>query len=110
MRGLASGSNDPYTAATALELAAAPLVPLWRDSRSVTALLDDAGSPVVPLGWPDPAELLDRVFDAVSTYGRGHPIVIDAACRLAARLGAAAPHRRDHTDRWQERLRGASST
>ncbi len=44
VRGLASGSNDPYTAVSALDMATPVLVPLWRDRAAVTALLGPDGA------------------------------------------------------------------
>jgi uncharacterized membrane protein len=108
VRGLASGTNDPYTAVSALDLAAAPLVPVWRDRRAVTAHLDSRGNAAVRCCWPTAEELVDRVFDGVLTYGRDHPIVLDAALGLAGRLErVAAPARRGRLDTRVSALRAA---
>ncbi|WP_139195284.1 DUF2254 domain-containing protein [Curtobacterium sp. MCBA15_001] len=86
VRGLASGTNDPYTAVTALEMAAGALVPAWRDRDAVTGHLDDAGVVRVLPHWPRLEDLVASVFEGVRTYGSEHPIVLRAALRLAERL------------------------
>lgn len=90
VRGLASGTNDPYTAVSALDLAATPLVPVWRDQSAITGYLDDDGRLRVVPHWPTAEALVDSVFDGVITYGAEHPIVVSAALRLAARLNESA--------------------
>lgn len=94
MRGLASGTNDPYTAVSALDLSATALVPLWRGREPVTAYCDDDGGVRVVPRWPAVVELVDSVFASVLTYGSEHPIVLEAAVRLARRLEDVAPERR----------------
>lgn len=86
VRGLASGTNDPYTAVTALEMAAGALVPAWRDRDAVTGHLDGAGVVRVLPHWPPLEDLVASVFEGVRTYGSEHPIVLRAALRLAERL------------------------
>ncbi|KQO62773.1 DUF2254 domain-containing protein [Curtobacterium sp. Leaf261] len=99
VRGLASGTNDPYTAVSALDLSATALVPMWRDRSAVTAYLDDDGVTRVLPHWPSAEALVDTVFAGVTTYGADHPIVVAAALRLADRLTTAArPDRRGHLD------------
>lgn len=99
VRGLASGTNDPYTAVSALDLAATPLVPMWHDRSRITAYLDDDGTARVLPHWPSAEALVSTVFDGVRTYGSDHPIVMAAALRLAKRLGDGAPtSRRGHLD------------
>jgi len=90
VRGLASGTNDPYTAVSALDLAATALVPLWAEQQAVTAYLDEDDVPRVLPHWPAPEELVDTVFAGVFTYGGGHPLVVDAARRLLGRLEKVA--------------------
>ncbi|MDJ0323289.1 DUF2254 domain-containing protein [Cryobacterium sp. PH31-AA6] len=90
VRGLASGSNDPYTAVTALDLAATALVPLLKGPSAPTALTDADGNPRVLVHWPDPDDLIRDVFAGVTTYGLAHPLVVATALRLADRLLAVA--------------------
>ncbi|WP_058729043.1 DUF2254 domain-containing protein [Curtobacterium oceanosedimentum] len=95
VRGLASGSNDPYTAVSALDMATPVLVPLWRDRSAVTALLGPDGTPRVLQHWPSPEDLVAGLFATVGHYGAGQPLVERAADRLAERLEHQAPeHRR----------------
>lgn len=90
VRGLASGSNDPYTAVTALDLAATALVPVLSREPAATGLTDDAGRLRVLLHWPTPEDLIGDVFGGVETYGLDHPLVVRAALGLAERLAAVA--------------------
>lgn len=86
VRGLASGANDPYTAVTALDLAATALVSLLNRPKAATALTGTDDKLQVRVHWPDPDDLIRDVFDGITTYGLEHPLVIDAAIRLADRL------------------------
>jgi uncharacterized membrane protein len=90
VRGLASGSNDPYTAVSALDISAGVLVPLWRQGEPVTALLDDRGEPVVLVTWPTVDVLVDSLFHTVRTYALDQPAVLAAALHLAERLDEVA--------------------
>ncbi len=94
VRGLASGSNDPYTAVSALDMATPVLVPLWRDRAAVTALLGPDGAPRVLQHWPTPEDLVAGLFATVGHYGAGQPLVERAADRLADRLEQHAPEQR----------------
>lgn len=89
VRGLATGSNDPYTAVSALDMAAVALVPAWRDRERVTGYLDDDGTVRVTPHWPLLEDLVESVFEGVRTYGEDQPIVLRAALRLAERLADA---------------------
>lgn len=93
VRGLASGTNDPYTAVTALDLAATALVDLLGRPGAAAALTDKDEKPQVIVHWPDPDELIREVFAGITTYGLDHPLVVDAAVRLAERLIAIASPR-----------------
>jgi len=95
VRGLASGTNDPYTGVSALDMSAGVLVPLWRRGEPTTALVDDAGHSVVLLSWPTVEQLVDSVLHAVRTYAAEQPAVLDAALRLLDRLDDVAPERRE---------------
>jgi uncharacterized membrane protein len=108
VRGLASGSNDPYTAVSALDMSAGVLVPLWRRGEPVTALLDDDGAPAVLVSWPSVDELVDSLFDTVRTYALDQPAVLAAALRLIARLDdAAGPARAGRLADHETAVRGA---
>ncbi|ARC56645.1 hypothetical protein AS850_06105 [Frondihabitans sp. 762G35] len=90
VRGLASGTNDPYTAVTALDLAGTALVPLMTRPAAATTLADEDGTVRVNLHWPAPDDLLQDLFEGVAVYGLDHPLVVDAARRLAGRLRQSA--------------------
>ncbi|WIE64859.1 DUF2254 domain-containing protein [Curtobacterium sp. MCLR17_036] len=99
VRGLASGSNDPYTAVSALDLSATALVPAWRDAAPVTGYRGDAGRVRLTVHWPPLEELVDSLYEGVVVYGAEHPIVLRSALHLAGRLDAVAPpDRRGHLD------------
>ncbi|WP_277959007.1 DUF2254 domain-containing protein [Frigoribacterium faeni] len=111
VRGLASGSNDPYTAVSALDMSAGVLVPLWRRGEPVTALLDDRGAPVVLVTWPSVEALVDSLFHTVRTYAPDQPAVLAAALRLVERLDEVAPSARagrlvDHETALRDALAG----
>ena len=110
VRGLASGTNDPYTAVSALDLSATALVPLWRERTAVTAYLDEEQVARVLPHWCTAEELVDSVFAGVRTYGAEHPLVVEAAERLLDRLGrdCSAP-RRQQLDRIRADLRAAAA-
>lgn len=110
VRGLASGTNDPYTAVSALDLAATPLVPMWQERSRITAYLDDEGTARVIAHWPTAEALVSTIFDGIHTYGTEHPIVVAAALGFAARLGdGAPPARRAHLESIVKRLRSTSN-
>lgn len=94
VRGLASGSNDPYTAVSALDMATPVLVPLWRDRDPVAALRGSDGAPRVLQHWPAPEDLVETLFATIDHYGADQPLVSAAARRLAARLESVAPPHR----------------
>jgi len=99
VRGLASGTNDPYTAVTALDLAATALVDLLSRPPAATALVDLQEKPLVILHWPQADDLIRDIFAGITTYGLEHPLVVDAAVRLAERLRVVAePSTRDVLD------------
>ena len=111
VRGLASGSNDPYTAVSALDMSAGVLVPLWRRGEPVTALLDDRGEPVVLVTWPTVDALVDSLFHTVRTYALDQPAVLAAALHLAERLDEVASSARagrlvDHETALRDALAG----
>ncbi|WP_158507181.1 DUF2254 domain-containing protein [Subtercola sp. Z020] len=96
VRGLASGSNDPYTAVSALDLSAESLVPLYARPAPRDEIVGDDGRVLVVRRLPAASDLIGDVFGSVRTYGVDHPAVVEAALRLAVRLHAATPenHRR----------------
>jgi uncharacterized membrane protein len=93
VRGLASGSNDPYTAVSALDLAGEGLVTLFRRPVPSSHLADTDGIARVTCVWPTAEELAGEVFDAIRIYGLEHPMVIRSTLRLADRLFYASSTR-----------------
>ena len=91
VRGLASGTNDPYTAVGALDALSGALRTLClRPTPEVDVLRDDDGVPRVEIRWPRPSALVSEAFLAVRAYGVGHVLVMRAMLRLAERLAAVA--------------------
>ena len=70
MRGLASGSNDPYTAVTALDLAATALVDLLNRPPAASALTDSHENPQVLLHWPEPDDCSSLPIRAAASLAR----------------------------------------
>ena len=90
VRGLASGSNDPYTTASALDLARAALVPLVAREAGPRGRIDDQGVLRLRFRWPSAESLVATMLDSLRQYGLGHPSVVGGTLDLVARLGAAA--------------------
>lgn len=86
VRGLASGTNDPYTAVGALDALAGALETLARRSGPESFYLDPDGETRVEAEWPTVAQLFASVYSAVRTYGIRHPLVVDALLRMTDRL------------------------
>ena len=90
VRGLASGTNDPYTAVSAFDFIGDALSHICERGHARGPLRDTDGSIRVLIPWPDPSELVHDVFLAARTYGTEHPAVVEAIVRLAHRLAGAA--------------------
>ncbi|RIJ44114.1 DUF2254 domain-containing protein, partial [Clavibacter lycopersici] len=91
VRGLASGTNDPYTAVGALDALSGALRTLClRPTPEVDVRRDADGVPRVEIRWPRPAALVSEAFLAIRAYGVGQAIVMRATLRLADRLAAVA--------------------
>ncbi len=90
MQAPASGSNDPYTSVSALELARVALVPLVQRPPAPQGRLDARGALRVVVRWPSQEELLTAVFDSIRQYGLEHPAVVRGGLDLAERLASAS--------------------
>ncbi|OUE24341.1 DUF2254 domain-containing protein [Clavibacter michiganensis] len=91
VRGLASGTNDPYTAVGALDALSGALRTLClRPGEEVEVRCDADGTPRVDIRWPRTAVLVGEAFLAIRAYGVGHALVMRAALRLAERLETVA--------------------
>ncbi|QHF21917.1 DUF2254 domain-containing protein [Rathayibacter sp. VKM Ac-2762] len=90
VRGLATGTNDPYTAVGAVEALTSALVDLCGrpEARGRYADADGVVRLVVP--WPRAGELLADVFLALRSYAMEQPLVVRAGVRLAERLAVVA--------------------
>jgi uncharacterized membrane protein len=109
VRGLASGTNDPYTAVGALDaLSGAMRTLCLRPTPEVDALRGDDGVPRVEIRWPRPSALVSEAFLAVRAYGVGHVLVMRAMLRLAERLAAVADDEVRRTLRDEVRALAAS--
>jgi len=96
VRGLASGTNDPYTAVSALDLSATALVPLWAERQAITAYLDEDALVRVLPHWPAPEQLVDTVFDGVLVVGWMAPRGRDQPRGPSHAGGVDLPRRDEH--------------
>lgn len=86
VRGLAAGTNDPYTCVSAIDALGGALTTLCSRPESSGVVADDEGRVRVLCAWPTRAEVLSDVFLALRTYGMAHPLVVRAGVRLIDRL------------------------
>ena len=94
VRGLASGTNDPYTAVGALHALSGPLRALCLRPNPVTDVRrGEGGEPRVEIRWPAPEALIGNVFQAVRSYGTEHVLVMHATLDLADRLASVVDAR-----------------
>lgn len=90
VRGLASGTNDPYTTVSALDLSRVALVPLVAREEGPRSRSDANGALRLSFEWPTAESLVGDVLDSLRQYGLEHPSVVRAGLDLAQRLGEAA--------------------
>lgn len=90
VRGLATGTNDPYTPISAMDLSRTALAPLVAWGDPANARLDDAGRPRVLFTWPATAELVGDLIDSMRQYGVEHLTVVLATFGLVQRLAEVA--------------------
>lgn len=90
IRGLATGTNDPYTAVTAIDTLSSALVTLYARPPASPFSCDADGNTRVRCDWPMPERILSDALLALRTYGMQHPLVIEAALRLVSRVEAVA--------------------
>ena len=96
VRGLASGTNDPYTAVSSIDLAAHPIITAAMRPAPPCGMTAGDGRVVVTYLWPDPEVLVADAFGSLRTYGLEHPSVVEAGVRLAERLCSRLPEGRLH--------------
>lgn len=90
VRGLATGTNDPYTAVSALDALGGGLGLLASRPQPAAGLLDADGTLRVVARWPSAADLVQPVLEAVRVYGAGAVSVTSAGLRLGGRVLAAS--------------------
>ncbi|WP_445441904.1 DUF2254 family protein [Clavibacter sp. km1a] len=90
VRGLASGTNDPFTAVGAVDALSGALVPLFTRPGPHTRYEDDEGEVRLLIDWPRPEELLAQSMRAFRQYGMDHADVVTAVVRLLVRLEPVA--------------------
>ncbi|NQX05401.1 DUF2254 domain-containing protein [Rathayibacter sp. VKM Ac-2856] len=90
VRGLATGTNDPYTAVSALDALTGALVEFCNGDGPRTRLRDSDGVARLFCTWPSAADLLAEVYLALRAYALDQPLVVRAGIRLAQRLEPVA--------------------
>ncbi|PPI23963.1 DUF2254 domain-containing protein [Rathayibacter sp. AY1B1] len=90
VRGLATGTNDPYTAVGAVEALTSALVDLCGRPEARGRYSDADGVVRLLVPWPRAGELLADVFLALRSYAMEQPLVVRAGVRLAERLAVVA--------------------
>ncbi|QHC60190.1 DUF2254 domain-containing protein [Rathayibacter sp. VKM Ac-2760] len=90
VRGLATGTNDPHTAVSALDALTGALVELCGGDGPRTRFRDGDGVARLHGTWPTGADLLAEVYLALRAYAMDQPLVVRAAIRLAQRLEPVA--------------------
>ncbi|MGJ9402135.1 DUF2254 domain-containing protein [Arthrobacter sp. KK5.5] len=92
-RALSPGTNDPTTAIHAIRHASAVLVRALRRDCGPVSRIDAESGTGATLPLPDFAELLDKTFTPVRTYGQQDPEIVRA---LAAAVGGIAANDAAH--------------
>jgi uncharacterized membrane protein len=90
VRGLASGTNDPYTAVSAIDALGSALVTLYSRPTPTGLHSGSDGELRVVCSWPTPSDVSADVLLALRTYGLSHPIVVDATIRFIDRIEKVA--------------------
>lgn len=90
VRGLATGTNDPYTAVSAIDALTGALVGLCGGAGLRTRYRDEDGTVRVVCEWPRFEALLAEVYLALRAYAMDQPLVVRAGIRMAQRLEPVA--------------------
>ncbi|MDU0328542.1 DUF2254 domain-containing protein [Microbacterium sp. KSW2-21] len=88
VRGLASGTNDPYTAVAAIDALSSALVTLCTRPPASNRVPGKDGELRVICEWPTPPEVIADTLQAIRTYGMQHPLVVRAASQLLQRIAS----------------------
>jgi len=86
VRGLATGTNDPYTAVGAVDALTGALVVLASRGGPRTRYRDEDGVVRLICDWPGLPPLIADVGLAVRSYALDQPLVVRAALRMLERL------------------------
>ena len=86
VRGLATGTNDPYTAVGAVDALTGALVVLASRGGPRTRYRDEDGTVRLICDWPGLPSLITDVGLAVRSYALDQPLVVRAALRMLERL------------------------
>ncbi|KQQ05819.1 MULTISPECIES: DUF2254 domain-containing protein [unclassified Rathayibacter] len=90
VRGLATGTNDPYTAVGAVDALTGALVSLCDGPAPRTHYRDADGAVRLVCEWPQVEALLAEVYLSLRAYAMDQPLVVRAGIRLAQRLEPVA--------------------
>lgn len=93
VRGLASGTNDPYTAVSVIDALTSALVMLCTRPVSMNRIADADGDLRVLCAWPTPDEVMEEVLATLRIYAVQHPLVVDAIVQAMSRLEKVAAGR-----------------
>ncbi|MEV8370898.1 DUF2254 domain-containing protein [Microbacterium sp. NPDC064584] len=93
VRGLASGTNDPYTAQSVIDALTAALVTLCTRPVSMNRIADADGDLRVLCAWPTPDEVMQEVLATLRIYAVPHPLVVSAIVQAMSRLEKVAAGR-----------------
>lgn len=86
VRALSPGTNDPYTAARAIEELAAPLAQAAAAPEPTGVFVDDHGAPRVYAAATNPAELIAQPFFELRPFIAGQTLVVLSLIRLASTI------------------------
>lgn len=86
VRGLATGTNDPYTAVGAVDALTGALVVLASRGGPRTRYRDEDGVVRLVCDWPGLPPLIADVCLAVRSYALDQPLVVRSALRMLERL------------------------
>lgn len=92
VRAISPGTNDPYTAVTAIDELSGPLGVMMRGRAPAQVLGDDNGVPRVWLRPTPIEELIALPFDQVLPYAGGQGLVLEALVGLARHLEQQNTH------------------
>lgn len=90
VRALSSGTNDPYTARTALAEVSGAMCTLVAHPDAATGRTDGGDRLRLVLRLPPVVDLVDDALNDIRTHGAGDPAVVHAALDLMGRMHRVA--------------------